>query len=107
MVDPDRKMKAIKTMIAGAVLGGLLTLTSVAADNTPKAGKPKPYAQTTCPVTGEKLGAMGKPYVYVYKDREIKFCCKGCVKEFEKDPAKYIKKLEEGEKKGKAAEASH
>ena len=46
-------------------------------------------------------GEMGKPYVYEYKDREIKFCCKNCVKDFNKDTAKYIKKLEEAEAKAK------
>jgi len=42
---------------------------------------------------------MGKPYLFTYKDREIKFCCKDCVKDFKKDPDKYIKKIEEAEKK--------
>jgi hypothetical protein len=42
---------------------------------------------------------MGKPVVVTYKDREIKLCCKGCVKAFNKEPEKYIKKIEEAEKK--------
>jgi YHS domain-containing protein len=65
-----------------------------------KAGKPKPYPLTTCIVSGEKLGDMGKPYVFIYEGREIKLCCTSCLKEFKKDPAKYIKKLEEAEKQG-------
>jgi len=63
--------------------------------------KLKPYPLKTCVVSGEKLGEMGKPYVYEYKDREIKFCCKDCVKDFKKDTAKYIKKIEEAEAKAK------
>lgn len=56
-------------------------------------------AQKTCPVTGGKLGGMGEPYAHVYKqegksDRTIYFCCKACVKPFEKDPAKYLAKLD-------------
>ena len=44
---------------------------------------------------------MGKPVTYSYQGREIKFCCKDCRKDFDKDPAKYIKKLEEAEAKAK------
>jgi|GEM_PF-144414 hypothetical protein len=64
-----------------------------------KADKPKPYPLQTCVVSGEKLGGdMGKPHVFTYQDREIKLCCQGCLKTFNKEPAKYIKKLEEAEK---------
>jgi len=44
---------------------------------------------------------MGEPYTFTYKDREIKLCCKDCRKDFDKDPAKYIKKIETAEKKAK------
>ena len=54
----------------------------------------KPYPLDTCIVSGEKLGGMGKPVVFVYQGQEIKFCCKMCQPKFEKDPAKYLKKLE-------------
>jgi len=57
----------------------------------------KPYPLDTCIVSGEKLGGMGKPFVFVYQDQEIKLCCKSCQKKFDKDPATYLKKL--GEKK--------
>jgi len=87
---------AIAALLAFAVLAG--PSTGLAAD--PKSdAKLKPYPLKTCVVSGEKLGEMGAPYVYKYQDREIKFCCKDCVKDFEKEPAKYIKKLEEAEAK--------
>jgi YHS domain-containing protein len=60
----------------------------------------KPYPLDTCVVTGEKLGGMGEPYVFVHQGREIKLCCKGCLKEFKKDPAKYLKQIEAAEQKG-------
>ncbi len=63
--------------------------------------KLKPYTLKTCVISGEKLGGMGEAYVHKYKDREIKFCCKGCLKEFNKEPDKYIKKIEEAEKKAR------
>ena len=34
-----------------------------------------------------------------YKDQEIKLCCKDCKKDFDKNPAKFIKKMHEAEKK--------
>jgi len=51
--------------------------------------------QTTCPVSGEKLGEgdMGKPVAIQYKGRTVQFCCKMCVKKFESDPAKYLAQL--------------
>ena len=64
--------------------------------------KPKPYTLTTCVVSDEKLGEMGEPVVHAYRGREIKFCCEGCMKDFNKEPAKFIKKIEAAEKQAKA-----
>jgi len=36
---------------------------------------------------------MGKPYVFVYQGQEVKLCCPGCKKDFDKDQAKYLKKI--------------
>src|ERR1017187_6818533 len=54
-----------------------------------------PDLLTTCPVSGEKLGEMGKPLVFTYKGQEVKLCCSGCKKDFDKDPAPYIKKIQD------------
>lgn len=56
--------------------------------------KPIPYPLDYCIVSGEKLGAMGDPVVKVYNGRKIKFCCNMCPKTFEKNQAKYLKKLD-------------
>ena len=53
----------------------------------------KPYPLDVCIVSGEKLGSMGAPVVYVHEGQEIKFCCKPCVKKFDANPAKYLAKL--------------
>ncbi len=76
----------------------------VLADNTNAPGSPakvevKPYPLKKCIVSGEKLGEMGKPPTFVYKGQEMKFCCKDCLKDFKKDPEKYIKLLDEAQKK--------
>jgi YHS domain-containing protein len=60
--------------------------------------KTKPYPLTTCVVSGEKLGEMGAPYVFTHKGQEIKLCCKNCLQDFNKDPAKFLKKIEETSK---------
>ena len=44
---------------------------------------------------------MGKPVTLIYKDQEMKFCCKDCVKDFNKDPQKWMQKFDE--EKAKAA----
>ena len=97
-------MKALRHLIAAILVASFLApLSGLAADK--KAEKLKPYTLKTCIVSGDKLGEMGDPFVYAYKGREIKFCCKGCLKDFKKDPAKYIKKIEEAEAKAKKAKS--
>src|ERR1043166_5599340 len=88
--------KLQKWILTGASLMALTTVTALADDATKEA--PKPDKLTTCPVSGDKLGEMGKPYVFEYKGREVKLCCPDCKKDFEKDPAKYMKKIEAADK---------
>jgi YHS domain-containing protein len=95
-------MKALKHLITAvlAVSFCAAPLAGFAADSK-KTEKPKPYPLKTCVVTDEKLGEMGDAYVFVQDGREIKLCCKSCLKDFKKDPAKYIKKIEAAEAKAK------
>jgi YHS domain-containing protein len=83
------KTRSILTTIA------LLVSPSLFADDTTKKEEGKPYKPDTCIVSDEKLGEMGKPYVFVHEGQEIKLCCKSCLKKFNKEPDKYLKKLEE------------
>ena len=83
-----------------ALLNICASLTSFAADE--KTDKPKPYPLKTCITDDEKLGSMGDPEVFTYKGREIKLCCSGCRADFDKNPGKYVKKLEKAEKKQQA-----
>jgi hypothetical protein len=60
----------------------------------------KPYPLDYCLVSGDKLGGdMGKPIVIVYHGQEMKFCCSDCPPKFKKNPEKYMKMLDEAEKK--------
>ena len=89
-------MKNSKLM-AGIILMTALIVVPLAghADGTSSAeAKAKPDLLTTCPVSGDKLGEMGEPYVFLYKGQEVKLCCPNCKKDFDKNPAKYLKKIQ-------------
>ena len=92
-----------RTMLVSVGLAAVLgTHIALAADaKKDEKSKIKAYPLKTCVVSGEKLGEMGKPYVFTNDTREIKLCCKDCLKDFKKDPDKYVKKLEEAEAKDK------
>jgi len=60
------------------------------------------YPLKTCVVSGEELGSMGKPVVWVRERQEVRLCCKGCMKEFEAQSKQYLSALKEaGEKAAK------
>jgi YHS domain-containing protein len=49
--------------------------------------------QKVCPVSGEPLGGMGKPYKVTVKGRTVFLCCSGCEEEIKADPDKYLAKI--------------
>lgn len=61
---------------------------SVIADQLPT------YPLATCVVSGEELGAMGKPVDFVYEGRLVRFCCPMCEKKLTADPAAYLAKID-------------
>jgi YHS domain-containing protein len=71
--------------------------TNTAASSTTNKAAVKPYPLDYCLVSGDKIGAMGKPIVTVFQGQEIKFCCPDCPPEFKKNPDKYMKKLKDAE----------
>lgn len=56
--------------------------------------KTKSYPKSTCIVSDNKLGSMGRIITKTHEGQEVKFCCKPCVKKFDKDPKKYLGKLD-------------
>lgn len=87
-----KKLKLIAGMILTATLVALAP--SGRAESTNAVSVIKPDLLKTCPVSGEKLGEMGKPTTFVYQGQEVKLCCSGCRKDFDKDPATYLKKIQ-------------
>lgn len=90
---PETKAEASKTLVAAAqgahdhgAAGGAQ---SEAANSVGD-----PYTLSTCIVTGQKLGSMGKPVIHNHNGREIRFCCAGCVGPFEKNAEEYIQKID-------------
>lgn len=77
-------MRYVKTLTLAAVIIVLIGGYSL-AEVTPK-------PQKTCPVMG---GKIDKSVYTDYEGKRIYFCCPACIPEFKKDPAKYIKKLED------------
>ena len=59
---------------------------------TPGAKAPAEHAQTVCPVMG---GKINKAIFADYKGKRVYFCCGACPAVFKKDPAKYVKALED------------
>jgi hypothetical protein len=85
-------------VLAGSL--AVMTFGCVAADQKAALAKAKPYPLKTCVVSDEKFGGdMGDPYVFVHEGRQVKLCCKGCLDDFKKDTAKYVKKMEDAEAK--------
>lgn len=81
-----------------ALFVALSVVASAAALATSPAGGPRvgdPYTLDTCAVSGSRLGSMGDPVVRIYNGREVRFCCEGCIPEFEKDVAAGFAKVDE------------
>ena len=96
-----KSLPSVRLAIA-LVLGLFATTLAFASDAFDLARAKASYPLTTCVVSGESLagGDMGAPIDYVYKqdgkpDRLVRFCCKMCVSTFKKDPAKYLKVIDE------------
>ncbi len=95
-------MKTLKTLTVTALIVAFAAAPfATFAEQKDDKGK-KPYPLDTCVVSGEKLGSGGmKTYSFTHEGQEVKLCCKSCMKDFKKDPAKYMKKIQEAEAKAK------
>ncbi|HET9376239.1 MAG TPA: YHS domain-containing protein [Chthoniobacterales bacterium] len=80
-----------------ALVAATASLSAFAADPSPApSASAAPSAQTSskavntvCPVSGDTVGDVGKPVYAQYQGKTIAFCCKDCLKKFNKNPDKY------------------
>ena len=94
-------MKLNKSILTAVLLTGFAAgVLSVRADDKHKDHKAKPYPLKTCAVSGEEINDKGsmKPHVFVHEGQEVKLCCKSCLKDFMKEPAKFLKQIEAANK---------
>ena len=82
------KTKPTIAILTAVFLGGTFAF----ADST----VPKSYPLKSCVVSDEKLGEHGKSVKVTAPDgTDVYLCCKDCVKDFKKDPAKYSKMVKD------------
>ncbi|MCW1913232.1 YHS domain-containing protein [Luteolibacter sp. GHJ8] len=97
-------MKPVFLLIASIALASCAAKAPEAAAATPESAarskkvakkepKPKSYPLKTCLVTGDGLDDMDERVTTVYEGQTFEFCCKPCLKKFNKNPGKYVKAL--------------
>lgn len=86
--------KLVLTLLSATVLLSA-ALSGLAVDK-----KAAPYPLKTCIVSDEKLDEdpKMKPYTFTHEGQEVKLCCKSCLKDFKKEPAKYMAKIKAAQK---------
>jgi YHS domain-containing protein len=92
--DPEKFMKKVNEELAAEKKDGA---------KKGEGEKKQAELNTKCPVSGDDVD---KEVTETYKGRTIAFCCKDCVKDFKKDPDKYVKKLDEEKASKKDGEKS-
>ena len=104
--------KSLPTTLLSLALLACTPVFAASKDKAPAPAKqPDTYPLKTCVVSEETLGSMGEFVNYVHKepgkpDRVVRFCCEGCIDDFKKDPAKYLKKIDDAAAGKKTAPAA-
>lgn len=103
-----------KSLVPAVLLALGLATTPAFAASSEKAPAPAKgtdtYPLKTCVVSGEPLGSMGEFVAYTHSepgkpDRVVRFCCDGCIDDFKKEPAKFLKKIDDAAAEAKKAPA--
>ena len=93
-------MKLIRNTSLVAALAAAFFTTAAFAGSAP-AGVPKDYPLTKCVISDEKLGEHGKPVKVTSEGTDVWLCCKSCIKDFNKEPAKFVKMVKDAQAKTK------
>jgi YHS domain-containing protein len=78
------------------LIAALMGSTFAFADAAP--GVPKDYPLKKCVVSGEALGEHGRVVKVSHEGTDVYLCCKDCVKDFKKNPEKYVKMVKDAKK---------
>ena len=92
------KTKNIRSIVAALAAAFITTAAFAAPGST---GVPKSYPLAKCVVSDEKLGEHGKPVKVTSEGTDVWLCCKSCLKDFNKDPGKYVKMVKDAQPKKK------
>ncbi len=93
----DRKLRA--GMYANVTLSTPVQKTQpfetilVSTKTTPENAEAAITKQAVCPVTGAKLGSMGKPVTVQADGQTVYLCCAGCENAIAKEPQKYVSRI--------------
>jgi YHS domain-containing protein len=87
--------KSTIAIFTAVLLSGSFAL----ADSTIPKGVPKDYPLKKCVVSGDPLGEHGKVVKVSYQGTDVYLCCKDCMADFKKYPAKYAKMVKDASAK--------
>ena len=85
------KATTLSVLTVAAMLGSVVT---TSADS----GVPKDYPLKKCVVSDEALGEHGKPLKVTHDGTDVWLCCKSCIKDFKKEPAKFTRMVKDTKK---------
>jgi len=78
-------------MIVGLMFSPLVVRAEEMAGMNHEGTETQEVANKMCPVSGEKIGEMGKAVDVEYNGKKYHLCCSMCQKDFNKDPEKFSK----------------
>lgn len=87
----------MKSALCALLLGGIAAAIVGCGDGSSARALPpgtKPYPLKTCIVTDNDLGSMGDEQSFIYEGKEVKLCCEPCMKKFNKNPTKFMAKIQ-------------
>lgn len=83
------KRTSFLATLATLILSTGLVFSAEGDKKTPE-GIPSSYPLKKCVVSDEPFGGeMGKPVKVSHEGTDVYLCCKSCLKDFKKEPAKY------------------
>ena len=87
------KRSAILSAVAAVLVAGGAMVYAAGPTTKPSTTQPSKPVNKFCAVEGKDHEVDPKVTVN-YKGKTVGFCCKDCIEEFNKDPEKYVKKME-------------